>query len=469
MTTTAVMWFRRDLRVRDLPALAGAAEADRIVPVFVFDDRLLKTGRFPSANRTTFMLGCLEELDATLRERGAQLVIRHGRPENEIPKLATEVGAEDVFWTADSSPWSRQRDQQVIDALASDDIRAHPSPGAFVADDPSNILTGQGTPYTVFSPFARTWMGLDRREAAPSPRKLTMPSGVRVGRLPSLADLGVADEPDLAFEPGEEAGRQAAAAFLRSRVADYDDMRNHAAGGTSRISPYLRWGCVSPLQLERRAADHGGAGADTYRTELAWRDFYAAVLMHFPYVIKQEFQERYRDLEWARRSQKLDAWKEGRTGFPFVDAGMRQLLAEGWMHNRLRMVVGSFLTKDLHLDWRIGEAHFMEHLVDGDMAANNGGWQWIASVGTDPKPYFQRLFNPVRQQEKFDANGDYVRHWVPELADVPLEKLTKPWAMSDEEQSASGCVIGEDYPEPIVDHAEERRVAQDRYRAVGSA
>ncbi|MGI8845217.1 MAG: cryptochrome/photolyase family protein [Thermoleophilaceae bacterium] len=465
MPSTALMWFRRDLRVRDLPALAHAAEADRIVPVFVFDDRLLKTGRFPSASRTAFMHGCLEELDATLRDRGARLVIRHGRPEQQVPELARETGAQDVFWTADSSPWSRMRDQKVIDALAADQVRAHPCAGAFVADDPSNILTGQGTPYTVFSPFARTWMGLKRREAAPSPRTLTLPPNLRFGHMPSLADLGVTDAPELAFRPGEEAGRRAAASFLRSRLADYDDVRNHAAGGTSRMSPYLRWGCVSPLQLEQRAAKHGGAGADTYRSELAWRDFYAAVLMHFPYVVKHEFQERYRDLEWARTSNRLDAWKEGRTGFPFVDAGMRQLLAEGWMHNRLRMVVGSFLTKDLHLDWRLGESHFMEHLVDGDMAANNGGWQWIASVGTDPKPYFQRLFNPIRQQEKFDPAGAYVRRWVPELAHVPDDKLTEPWAMSGEEQARAGCVIGTDYPEPIVDHAEERRVAQERYRA----
>ncbi len=188
--------------------------------------------------------------------------------------------------------------------------------------------------------------------------------------------------------------------------------------------------------------------------------------MHFPFVIEKEFQERYRDLEWARRSKKLDAWKEGRTGYPFVDAGMRQLLAEGWMHNRLRLVVGSFLTKDLHMDWRHGEAHFMEHLVDGDMAANNGNWQWVSSVGTDPKPYFQRMFNPMLQQKKFDPDGEYVRRWVPELADVPDSHLVEPWTMSEGDQQMAGCVIGTDYPEPIVDHADERRVAQERYRAV---
>ena len=417
------MWFRRDLRVRDLPALADAARAERIVPVFVFDDRLLRTGRFPSANRTAFMLGCLAELDAALRDRGARLVVRHGKPETQIPRLANEVGAEDVHFTADASPWSRRRDQQVIDSLAADGVRAHASPGAFIVEDPSEILTGQGRPYTVFSPFARAWAGVDRRPAVQAPRALCLPPGVKAGRLPALADLGVKDEPELAFEPGEQAGRRAMANFLRSRLEAYEDRR----------------------------------------------DFYAAVLMHFPEVVHNEFQERYRDLSWARRSKKLDAWKDGATGYPFVDAGMRQLRAEGWMHNRLRMVVGSFLTKDLHLDWRLGEAHFMEWLVDGDMAANNGGWQWIASVGTDPAPYFQRLFNPTRQQGRFDPAGEYVRRWVPELAEVPGDRLAEPWRMDERQQRDAGCTIGENYPEPIVDHAEERQVAQERYRrAAGS-
>ena len=466
MPSTAIMWFRRDLRVHDLPALAGAVRADRIVPVFVFDDRLLKTGRFPSANRTAFMLGCLRELDAALRDRGAKLVVRHGRPEEEIPAVAREANARDVYFTADSSPWSRRRDQQVIDTLAADGVSAHASPGAFAVDDPSTVRTGQGRPYTVFTPFHRAWEGEPRRAAATTPRKLSLPGDLKTGRLPSAADLGLKHEPDLVFEPGEAAARKAMSAFLREPVSRYKELHDNAARGTSRLSPYLRWGCLSPLELEQKASEKRSQGAAAFVRQLAWRDFYAAVLMHFPFVVKQEFQERYRDLEWARKSKKLDAWKEGRTGYPFVDAGMRQLLAEGWMHNRLRLVVGSFLTKDLHLDWRHGETHFMEHLVDGDMAANNGNWQWVASVGTDPKPYFQRMFNPMLQQKKFDPDGEYVRRWVPELADVPDSHLVEPWTMSEGDQQMAGCVIGTDYPEPIVDHAEERRVAQERYRAV---
>jgi deoxyribodipyrimidine photo-lyase len=462
----SLLWFRRDLRVRDHPALAAAAAHARCVPVFVFDERLLTKGRFPSAIRTRFMLGCLAELDTALRERGGKLVIRSGRPEQLVPELCAEVGASDLYFTADASPWARARDQRVIDAL--DGVRAHAMPGACVVDDPARIETKQGGPYTVFTPFARAWRQVPRRELVRAPPEVRTPRNLAAGALPKLTDLGF-EEPASAggFEPGEEAARKQATWFVQEGgLQAYADRRNSPAGGSSRLSPYLRWGCLSALKLDLRVAEHRGASADAYRDELAWRDFYAAVLMHFPYVTTQEFQEKYRSLEWEKPGADLEAWTEGRTGYPLVDAGMRQLAQEGWMHNRVRMVVGSFLTKDLHLDWREGERVFMERLIDGDMAANNGGWQWIASTGTDAKPYFQRLFNPVTQHEKFDPDGEYVRRWCPELADVPAKKLPKPWTMSAEEQDTAGCVIGEDYPGPIVDHAQERRRAVERYRAV---
>jgi deoxyribodipyrimidine photo-lyase len=467
MTETELIWFRRDLRLRDLPALHAAARAERTVPVFVFDERLYRTGRFPSAPRTAFMLGCLHELDAALRERGGRLVIRTGRPETEIPKLARETGARAVHWTADASPWSRRRDQRVHDGLARLSVAAHPHPGACVVDDPSRIRTKQGKPYTVFSPFARAWLVTRRRDLVPMPHALTLPSNLRTGRLPSARDLGAEIDGGLGFTPGEHAGREALAALLRTRLAAYEDGRDTPAGGSSRLSPYLRWGCVSALELDTKVAEQRSGGSASYRNELAWRDFYAAVLMHFPQVVQHEFQERYRALDWDPPGDRLEAWKQGRTGYPLVDAGMRQLAAEHWMHNRVRMVVGSFLTKDLQLDWRLGEAHFMALLLDGDMAANNGGWQWIASTGTDPAPYFQRLLNPVTQQRRYDPDGIYVRRWVPELRDVGDEHLAEPWTMSEDEQRAAGCVIGRDYPEPIVDHAVERRRAIERYRAAG--
>ena len=463
----AIMWFRRDLRVHDLPALAEAALAPSILPCFVFDERLLTGGRFPSAARTAFMLGCLKELKAALRERGANLVVRSGAPERVLPQLAEESGAGSVHWTADVSPFAKRRDTAVGRALADAGVKAVPHPGAYIVDDPGAIRSGKGNPYTVYSPFAKAWQKVERREPENPPEKLKLTPGVKVGDLPSATDLGFAEVPTTdSFEPGEPAAREAARLFRNNGVTEYGKRRNSPAGGSSRLSPYIRWGCLSPLELELKLGLKQGNGPRVFRSELAWREFYAAVIDNYPEVTRREFQERYRGtLNWQHDDELLAAWKRGETGHPLVDAGMRQLLAEGWMHNRVRMVVASFLTKDLHLDWREGERWFMERLVDGDVASNNGGWQWVASVGTDPAPYFQRMFNPMTQHERFDPEGEYVRRWVPELKDVPDGHLVRPWLMDENEQGDAGCRIGDDYPAPVVDHADERRFAVERYRA----
>ncbi len=462
----SVMWFRRDLRMRDHPALHAAAQHERCVPVFVFDERLLTTGRFPSAIRTQFMLGCLEELAAGLEEKGGKLVVRHGRPEEEIARLCEEVGASHLYFTEDVSPWARGRDGSVVEALG-DGVEVHAMPGSCVVDDPTQIVTKQGKPYTVFSPFERTWRGIPRRDLLQAPREVRTPANVEAGKLPTLEELGLPEPPSRgSFDPGEAAAQRAFKGFLKTGVDQYAETRDAPKGGSSRLSPYLRWGCISALTVDQGVAELRGDGPHDYRAEIAWRDFYAMVLIEFPYVTRKEYVERMRALEWADPKDHLDEWVRGQTGYPLVDAGMRQLAEEGWMQNRVRMVVGSFLTKDLHLDWREGERVFMERLLDGDMAANNGGWQWIASTGTDPKPYFQRLFNPMTQQEKFDPDGEYVKKWCPELSKVPAGKLSKPWTMSEEEQEAAGCVIGRDYPAPIVDHKQERLRTIERYRAV---
>ncbi|MGX6448790.1 cryptochrome/photolyase family protein, partial [Patulibacter sp. S7RM1-6] len=289
---------------------------------------------------------------------------------------------------------------------------------------------------------------------------------------------GRPDVPAPFARPGEAAGLSAAGAWLDGPIADYAENHDRlagppgtdrAAGGTSGLSPHLRWGTVSPRWLEARAARLAGEGPAAFVRQLAWRDFYAHVYLHHPGDRLRAHQARYRDLEWADDEAGLAAWRQGRTGYPLVDAGMRQLAATGWMHNRARLVVGSFLTKDLHVDWRRGEAHFRALLLDGEPTQNDGNWQWVTSIGVDPKPYFQRLFNPTRQQERFDPDGRYVRRWVPELARVPAERLTEPWRMGPLEQGAAGCVIGEDYPAPIVDHAREREHAAARYRAAAGA
>ncbi len=465
MSDVAIAWFRRDLRVDDLPMLAEAAERHpRVAPVFVFDPRLLRTGRFPSAPRTAFMLGCLEHLDAALRERGGALIVRHGRPEDVIPALAAELRATRVYCSEDVSPWSRDRDRRVERRLAAAGVQMLALEGSQITDVTA-IRTKQGQPYTVFGAFARAWRAAPRRAVREAPTRVRLPDGVDPGVLPTASELGVPDPGALAFEPGEPAGRRATRRFFERGIDTYGEgRRTPASDGSSRLSPYVRWGCVSPLAIDEAAASRGTDGAEAFRTELAWRDYYAAVLIHFPSVTRLEHDERLRALEWDHDDERFKAWAAGRTGYPFVDAGMRQLAAEHWMHNRLRMVVGSFLIKDLHLDWRLGEAHFMYELLDGDMAANNGGWQWVASTGVDRAPYFQRMFNPITQAERFDPDGHYVRRWVPELRDVPQHRILRPWEMSDAEQRAAGCVIGRDYPAPIVDHAAERRVAMERYR-----
>jgi deoxyribodipyrimidine photo-lyase len=466
MPDSAVMWFRRDLRVHDLPALAHACrEHDRVVALFVLDPRLLG-GRFRSPGRTAWLLECLVALDGELRARGARLVVRHGRPETEVRRVAREAGAATVHVSDDVTGFARSRDARVERALERDGIGLHRHPGLYVADLP-RIATRQGGPYTVFTPFLRAWRAQERRAPERAPRRIAM-APVAAGAPASLRALGFAGRaPQLQDRPraGAAAARLAAERWLRSAAAArYAARRDILAVPTSRLSAHLRFGCLSPLWLERRAV---ARGLQRYRDQLAWRDFYGAVALHFPHTARAEFQERYRGLEWDADRELLAAWREGRTGFPVVDAAMRQLAATGWMHNRARMIVGSFLTKDLQQDWREGERHFMAHLLDGDLASNNGGWQWIASTGTDPAPYFRRLFNPTTQQRRFDPDGRYVRRWCPELAGVPDDRLAEPWTMSADEQAAAGCRIGRDYPEPIVDHAAARRRAIERYRAAG--
>ena len=461
MPSTAIVWFRRDLRLYDHPALVRALrEHDRVVPVYVLDAALLQ-GRFASAPRTAFLLACLRELRAALRERGGGLVVRAGAPARELPALAAETAAAAVYWASDVSPYARARDRAVKRALHKVGVDPVPGPGNFVAD--VGRLTG-----VRFTPFHRAWLRTERRIVHRAPDAIPLPSRVRRGDLPSPGDAGLPDHPEC-IEPGETAARAVLERWLRGGLADYAREHDTLAGGTSRLSPHLHFGTLSARELEGRVAARSGEGAEAYRRQLCWRDFYASVLLHHPDNARREHQERYRDLEWDDDEELLDAWREGRTGYPLVDAAMRQLRATGWMHNRARLVVGSFLTKDLHTDWRAGEAHFMRWLLDGDEANNNGNWQWIASVGVDPAPAFRRMYNPALQQERHDPDGVYVRRWVPELRDVPGKRLAEPWRMTADEQRAAGCVIGVDYPEPIVDHRAERERAKRRYAATSRA
>jgi deoxyribodipyrimidine photo-lyase len=440
VSITRILWLRRDLRIHDHPALEVArSHAGHLVPVFCFDDRLLH-GRHASGPRTQFLLECLSDLDRSLQARGSRLVVRHGQPEQEIPKLAAEINATSVHYSADVSAFARDRDRRVRQALP---VPAHEHPGLFALDDLEAIRTKAGDPYTVFTPFHRTWLLSRRRPAHGAPRRLPpLPPRLDPGALPGLTDLGLHQEVEDPMPGGESEARKRLTSFIADKAVAYGDTRDLLAenGGASHLSPYLRFGCLSPRELEDRVPSL------EFRRQLCWRDFYAHVLLHFPRDAHAEHQERYRGtIRWSRASKLFEAWCEGRTGYPLVDAGMRQLKAEGWMHNRARLVAASFLTKDLGIDWRWGERWFMRLLLDGDEASNNGNWQWIASVGVDPQPAFRRMFNPERQQERFDPDSAYVNRYVPELRNG-----------SDK------------YVKPIVEHKAAREEALARYRVAAS-
>jgi deoxyribodipyrimidine photo-lyase len=461
--SVALVWLRRDLRVHDHPALQAARQsADDVVPVFCLDDRLLH-GRHASGPRTQFLLECLTDVDAALRARGGALVIRRGAPHTQLPALARELDATVVHLSADASPFARARDARVVHALDNAGIQAHAHPGLFVVDDPDAIRTQAGDPYTVFTPFYRAWAATPKRDVSAAPRKLTSPRRLDPGAIPSLRELGLTQEVEEPTRGGEGAGRQTMNRFLREAVESYERNRNDlGADATSHLSPYLHFGCVSARELEHRLPSRHGA--DAVRRQLAWRDFYGQVIAAFPANARSEHQAKLRGrIRWSRATKRFEAWCDGRTGFPVVDAAMRQLRREGWMHNRARLIAGSFLTKDLGIDWRWGERWFMRVLIDGDEANNNGNWQWIASVGVDPQPVSRRLLNPTRQQQRFDPDGIYVRRYVPELRGVPDDYLAEPWTMPDDVQRDAGCLIGRDYPTPIVDHADARREALERY------
>jgi deoxyribodipyrimidine photo-lyase len=465
---TALMWFRRDLRIHDNLALQQALrQHDLVIPVYCLDRRLLE-GRNRGTPRAAFLGACLKELDHKLHELGSGLVMLSDRPEQAIAQLSSEVGATEVFAAADVSPFARERDHRVAAALQEHDATLRLWPGEFAADDLASIRTGAGGPYSVFTPFHRRWLGEPRRRVEPAPAKLpALPKlPAKSGAIRSaLSQLPGAEQlPEKSrWTPGEDAARARMQSFLAESVGDYSEGHDALGrSGTSELSPYLHFGCVSPREIESNLPQNDGA--DALRRQLCWRDFYAHVLLHNPGNARAEHQPKLRrKIKWKRSEKLFNAWTEGQTGYPLVDAGMRELASTGWMHNRARMVVGSFLVKDLGIDWRWGERWFMRTLLDGDEANNNGNWQWIASVGVDTQPPSRRILNPIVQQQRFDPEGAYVRAYVRELRQVPDEHLAEPWKMPEELQREAGCVIGVDYPKPIVDHAQARREALERY------
>lgn len=471
----ALFWFRRAVRLDDNRALLAALDAaETVIPVFVLDPTILSHPTTGPA-RTRFLFESLAHVDKSLRAKGGRLVVRHGKPVEQLTRLAEETGATALFFGRDYEPYSRERDRAVTDAMTARGVAVETENDHLLAE-PGDVLAKGGANYTVFTPYKRVWFErpVDEPEDAPE-RFPSVPDNVATEKLPTDPNNEGVTLPPSGQTPrvtgGEGEARRWLDTFLEACAGDYKTQRDFPASeGTSRLSAYLRMGVLSPRRavsaVRQRRASLGAAGQvsiDAWLSELAWRDFYYQILWYFPHVAGNAFRPAFNDIEWENDEEVFQAWCEGRTGYPFVDAGQRQMNAEAWMHNRARMVTASFLTKDLLIDWRKGERYFMQKLIDGDLASNNGGWQWAAGTGTDAQPFF-RIFNPVTQGEKFDPNGDYVRRYVPELANVPIRFLHKPWEMSREEQAAAGCVIGRDYPAPVVDHKVQRAKALRIYR-----
>ncbi len=463
----AIWWIRRDLRLIDNQALEEALKmGTSVVPIFILDPFFQKSS-YVGSKRWQFLYHGLQLLRQDLEELGSRLILRSGLPETILLNLVKEVGATAVFAEEDYSPYARKRDAQLQSILPLTLV------SGLTYHHPTDVLKKDGTPYTVFTPYKRRW--LER----PLPRRnhlASIPS--QLPSCPNIASEAIPSHSPLSYFPaGEAEAQQRLDTFRDNLMKRYGSLRDYPGTvGTSGLSPYLRFGMLSSREaivtaVETRAKAKSETAVESVQTwldELIWREFYQSIIYHFPHVTKGSFRPVYDKIQWRNDPAEFEAWCQGQTGYPIVDAAMRQLSQTGWMHNRARMIVASFLVKDLLIDWRWGEKWFMQQLVDGDPAANNGGWQWAAGTGTDAAPYF-RIFNPVSQSKKFDPEGKYIREFVPELNGYPDKEIHSPELTPPLLQKRYGATIGQDYPHPIVNHKEARLRTLDAYKTAKEA
>ncbi|MFF9352182.1 cryptochrome/photolyase family protein [Streptomyces sp. NPDC014734] len=442
--SVSVALFTSDLRLHDNPVLRAAGrDTDAVVPLFVRDRGIRRAG-FDAPNRRAFLADCLQDLDAGLRRRGGRLIVRDGDVVGAARAVVTETGAGDLHVAAGVSDYAVRREERLRRALAAVGCTLHVHDAVVTALAPGRVVPAGRDHFAVFTPYFRRWEAEEIRGTLPAPRTVRLPEGVAGGPVPERGEVtGVS--PGLA-PGGESAGRRLLSSWLNGPMADYESGHDDLAGdATSRLSPYLHFGCLSAAEVVHRARHRGGPGAEAFVRQLAWRDFHHQVLAARPDAARADY--RPRGDRWRSDEDEIAAWRAGRTGYPLVDAGMRQLAHEGWMHNRARMLTASFLTKTLYADWRVGAAHFLDLLVDGDLANNQLNWQWMAGTGTDTRP--NRVLNPVVQGRRFDPRGAYVRRWVPELAGLSGGTVHEPWKPAAREAAP-------DYPAPLVDLGEAR-------------
>lgn len=465
-----IVWFRDDLRIADNPALSHAVESGRpIIPVFVLDQ--ISHGIRPMGAASLWWLhGSLFSLQKRLKALGASLILRRGPAADVIRDLVEETGAEAVTWNRRYDPDAVAIDRHLKAELQENGIQVTSCNGSLLFE-PWTLTTKAGDPFKVFTPFWRAAQAAQEpRKPLPSPKTLSGVSGIESENLSDWelepAAPNWATGMDAFWERGEVMAAKRLAAFEDSDLKGYDVARDRPdQTGTSRLSPYLRFGEISPHHVWHSLTRRTGVDADRFRSEIGWREFNHHILFHARRLREHSFQPRFNDFPWESDAKSLRAWQRGKTGYPIVDAGMRQLWHTGWMHNRVRMLAASFLIKDLLIDWREGEAWFWDTLVDADPANNPGNWQWVAGSGADAAPFF-RVFNPVRQGEKFDPNGDYVREWVPELKDMPASDIHEPWNAKPEILKKAGVTLGKSYPQPIVDHGKARDAAMAAFQTI---
>ncbi|WP_337885504.1 deoxyribodipyrimidine photo-lyase, 8-HDF type [Fischerella thermalis] len=472
MSDLILFWHRRDLRISDNTGLATARQRSaKVVGVFCLDPNILERDDVAPV-RVTYMIGCLQALQKRYAQAGSQLLILHAHPTQAIPALAAALGAKAVFWNWDVEPYSQERDRTIISALKEKGIEFLENNWDQLLHAPEDIRTGSNQPYTVYTPFWKNWISKPKAEPVATlenaegltEKEKEIAKSAGVIALPSAKDLGFVWDGELIIAPGEEAAQERLEEFCDRAINEYQEQRNFpAVDGTSRLSAALKFGAIGIRRVwqatqevwENSRSEETQTNIRTWQQELAWREFYQHAMYNFPELAAGAYRDAFKNFPWEINQEHFQAWCEGKTGYPIVDAAMRQMNEIGWMHNRCRMIVASFLTKDLLINPQMGERYFMQKLIDGDLSANNGGWQWSASSGMDPKPV--RIFNPASQAQKFDPEAEYIRQWVPELRSFDTEYLVTGKITPLERQAVG-------YPAPIVDHKLQQKMFKERYQ-----